>query len=148
MDKKSQIPRYYIKGKPISKEALYYSILFGIGGIIGLVILIIALANKNSNLTLYSGIITVMFLLASLAAATYILIRREAIYLRENKLVIAKLFSTKRFAITNIEKLTAATNNQNGVTSINVTCLGKVAHYKFKNISKEEIARLRRAVNG
>lgn len=148
MDKNSQVKRDYIKGNPISKEALYYSILFGIGCIVGLVILIIALAYKNDKLSLYAGIITTLFLLASLAAATYILIRREAIYLEENTLVIAKLFSTKRFTVANIDKLTAATNNQNGITSVNVTCSGKVTRYKFKNMSKEEIAQLRRATHG
>ena len=147
MNKNPQKPRDYIKGKPMSKEALYYAILFGTGFVTSLIILIIALANDNSKLSVYAGVITPLFLIASLAATAYILVHRESIYVEETTLVISKPLSTKIFPIANIDKFTAATNNTDGITSINVTCLGKVARYKFKNISKEMIAQLRRITN-
>ena len=147
MNKNPQKPRDYIKGKPMSKEALYYAILFGVGFVTSLIILIIAFSNDNDKLSIYSGIISPLFLIASLASTTYILMHREAIYVEENTLVISRPLSTKRFPIANIDKFTAATNNTDGITSINVTCSGKVTRYKFKNVSKEMIAQLRRITN-
>ena len=148
MEKKTQATKSYIKGKPISKEALYYSILFSVSFIVGVVILFIGLANKNKGLSLYAGIITPIFLILAITAAIYLIKHREAIYVEENDLVIKQLFSTGRFTIAKIKKITAATNNTNGITTVNVTCQGKVKGYKFKNISKEEIAQLRRVTHG
>ena len=148
MDKNSQPIKDVIKAKPFSKEALYYSILFGVSFIIGIVLLVIGIVYKNTNLTVYAGVITPVFLILALVALMYLLKRREAIFVENNTLVIRKTFFTKRFDIAKIKKLTAATNQTDGITSVNISTFDKVTRFKLKNLSKEEISHLRRAARG
>ena len=136
-----------IKGNPLNKETLYYSILFGVGFIVILVLMILGCCYHNPGLAIYAGILTPIFLAVSLLSLRYTLVSMDTIYAEEGVLVVKTLLSTKKFEIAKIDKLTAATNNNDNVTTINITVGENTARYEFKNITKDEIAHLRRVTS-
>lgn len=134
-----------ISGLRANRESLYYTILFGAASIVAVVLLIVAFVQKNSPLKVYTYIMLPVFALATTAAARYTFVSKDRIYTKCGVLVIKSFFITRRFKIENIDRLTAATNNKDNVTTVNVVVGDRTASYKFKNMSKEEIAHLRRA---
>ena len=67
-----------IRGDKLSREALYYTILFGAASLINLVLLIFSIVHKNSGLTVYTSVLEPLFILAALIAhkSGYYLYRR------------------------------------------------------------------------
>ena len=136
-----------ITGHSINKESVYYICLFGAAVITALILLIIAYIQRNSGLKIYSWILLPFFSLCTAIAARYTYVGKSKIYVLDGVLVIKSFFATRKFRIEKIEKLTSATNNKDGVTALNIGYKGKVINYKFKTITKEEIAHLRHATS-
>ena len=144
---KSNTSKEVIKDYGINKESIYYVCLFGAASITALVLLIIAYAQRNSGLKIYSWILLPVFILSTVMAARYAYTFKDKIYVADDALFVKCFLATKRYEIDKIERLTAATNNTDGITSINVCYENTVTNYKLTSMSKEEIAHLRRATS-
>ena len=144
---KSNTSKEVIKDYGINKESVYYVCLFGAASITALVLLIIAYAQRNSGLKIYSWILLPVFILSTVMAARYAYTFKDKIYVADDALLVKCFLATKRYEIDKIDRLTAATNNTDGITSINVCYENTVTNYKLTSMSKEEIAHLRRATS-
>ena len=131
----------------LNKETLYYAILFGVAFVTILVLLILGIVNKNTGLIIYTAILTPVFLFSGVAALRYTLISKDTIYVEDKILVIKTFFITGKFPIGSITKLTAGKLTEDDVTSVNITTSDNTVNFKFKNITKEEIAQLRRVAS-
>lgn len=136
-----------VYGLSVNRESLYYTALFGAASITALVLLIISYAQKNTALKIYAWILLPVFALCTLIATRYSFASKNKIYAQRGILVIKSFFITRKFEILKIEKISAATNNKNGVTAVNVFYGGKTYNYKLKSMTKEEIAHLRRVTS-
>ena len=136
-----------VYGLGVNKESVYYTALFGAASLTALVLLIISYAQRNTALKIYAWILLPIFAICTVIAARYSFQSKNKIYAQSGVLVIKGFFATKKFEIAKIEKLTAATNNKNGVTTVNVFYAGRTYNYKLKSMTKEEIAHLRRATS-
>ncbi len=134
-----------ITGLRVNRESVYYTALFGAAFLLSVALLIISLVQENKGLTIYASVLVPLFLVASLVAARSVCVSKNKIYVRRGVLVIKSFFCTRRIEIASIERLTAANFGNKGQTSVNVTYGNKTAKYIFKNLTKEEIAHLRRA---
>lgn len=135
-----------IRGDKLSREALYYTILFGAASLINLVLLIFSIVHKNSGLTVYTSILEPLFILAALIALRCTLISQDTIYIEDKTLVIKRFFETKRIAIANIDKLSCATDTKGETTQIKIVCGKETMKFKYKNFTKENVAHIKRAV--
>ena len=144
---KNKNSKEVIKDYGINKESIYYICLFGAAVITSLVLLIIAYSQRNSGLKIYSWILLPTFILATVMAVRYAYTFKDKIHVVGDVLVIKSFFATKRYEINKIKKLTAATNNTDGITTVNIIYNKSVTKYKFTSITKEEIAHLRRATS-
>lgn len=136
-----------ITGTKISRESLYYIILFGIAALFSLVLLVIGIVQGNKKLIIYSAIILPLFVIASALAARGAYVSRSTVYTDGDTLFIKSFFRTEKIRIKEIEKLSAAKNDKTGKTSVKITHAKKVSKYTFKNFNKEEISHLRRATS-
>ena len=139
--------RDIIKGKPLNREAIYYSALFGAAFVFSLVLLLYGNVKSNSGLITYSAILVPVFATAALASLIFAIRSNNIIYVEDEVLVINRFLSTRKIPLADIGRVSVATNNKTGITSINVNYNGKTAHYNYKNFTKEEIAHLRRATS-
>jgi hypothetical protein len=136
-----------VYGLGVNRESLYYTALFGVASVTALVLLITSYAQKNTALKIYAWILLPIFAIFTLIAARYSFVSKNKIYAQCGVLVIKSFFITRKFEILKIEKISAATNNKNGVTAVNVFYGGKTYNYKLKSMTKEEIAHLRRVTS-
>ena len=136
-----------VLGLCINRESVYYSALFGTASLTALVLLIISYAQRNAGLKIYSWILLPVFVICTAIAARYAFVSKNKIYAQCGTLVIKSFFVTRKYEIAKIDKLTAATNNKDGVTSVNVIYGRSTHNYKYKSITKEEIAHLRRVTS-
>ncbi|MBQ7344007.1 MAG: hypothetical protein IJW53_04500 [Clostridia bacterium] len=136
-----------VYGLGVNRESVYYSILFGAASITALVLLIISYAQKNTALKIYAWILLPIFLVCTVIAARYAFASKNKIYAQCGVLVIKSFFITRKFKIASIEKISAATNNKSGVTTVNVFYDKRTYNYKLKSMTKEEIAHLRRVTS-
>lgn len=136
-----------ITGFGVNKESVYYICLFGAASITSLVLLIISYIQRNSGLKIYSWILLPVFIICTAIAARYTFVSKNKIYVQNGVLVIKSFFITRKFEIEKIKKLTSATNNKDGITIINITYGTKTVNYKYKSITKEEVAHLRHATS-
>ena len=136
-----------IRGFKLNRETLYYTVLFGVGAVISIVLFILGIVFKSAGLMIYTGLITVLFTLAALMTFRLTLISKETLYVENGQLVFKRFFKTDIIAISEIGRVAAVTGLKNDVTTINITYGKNVAKYKFKNFTKEEIAHLRRATS-
>ena len=136
-----------VYGLGVNKESVYYTALFGAASLTALVLLIISYAQRNTALKIYAWILLPIFAICTVIAARYSFASWNKIYAHCGVLVFKSFFITRKFEIAKIEKLTAATNNKDGVTTVNVCYGDRTFNYKFKSMTKEEIAHLRRATS-
>jgi hypothetical protein len=136
-----------IKGKPLNKEAAYYSALFGCALIFSMVLLIYGIAKRNSGLITYSAILVPVFLVITIIALRFVAASFNSIYVENETLVIRKFLTAKKIPLADIVRVSVATNNKTDITSVNVTYGDKTAHYTYKNLTKEDVAHLRRATS-
>ena len=136
-----------VYGLGVNRESLYYTALFGAASVTALVLLFISYAQKNTALKIYAWILLPIFAICTAIAARYAFASKNKIYAHDGVLVIKSFFITRKFEIAKIEKLTAATNNKSGVTTVNVFFGGRNYNYKLRSMTKEEIAHLRRATS-
>lgn len=139
--------REVIRGHRVNRESIYYTALFGVALVTSIVLLIIGIVGKTKGLIIYTAILVPVFALADLAALRYTLVSKDTLYIEDSKLVIKSFFKTRVIPVSLIDKLTAATNNKNNVTTVNITYEKESVSYKFNDITKEDIARLRRATS-
>ena len=139
--------RDVIRGAKLSREFLYYAVLFGIGCITSLVLLVFGIVNKQTALIVYTSIIVPIFLALTLVFSRLTLVSHNTIYVENGTLVIKSFFKTREFAIMEIGKVSAAINNKSNVTSVNVTYGKTTYNYEYKSFTKEDIAHLRRATS-
>ena len=136
-----------VYGLGVNRESIYYTALFGAASLTALVLLIISYAQKNTALKIYAWVLLPVFAICTVIAARYSIQSKNKVYAQCGVLVIKSFFATRKFEIMKIEKLTAATNNKDGVTTVNVCYGGRTFNYKFKSMTKEEIAHLRRVIS-
>ena len=136
-----------IRGTRLNRETLYYTVLFGAAAVTSLVLFILGICYKSAGLMIYTGILLPLFTLSALAMLRLTLISKDTICVEAGTLVIKSFFVTRRIAISDLGKVTAATNNRTGVTTINITYGKTTLSYTYKNFTKEEIAHLRRATS-
>lgn len=136
-----------IAGKRLSRESLYYSILFGMGAVAAAVLLYLGITKHNKGLIIYSGILIPVFLIGTLIAVRFVLVSKNTVYSTDEVLVVKAFFITRKFKVAEIEKLTAAQSGVDGITSVNITYRGKTAHYRFKDLTKDDVSSLRRATS-
>lgn len=142
-----QNSRDVIRGARFSHEFLYYAVLFGLALITSLVLLVFGIVNKQTSLVVYTAIITPIFLALSLVFLRLTLVSHNTIYVEDGTLVIKSFLKTREFKVMEIGKVSAAINNKNNLTSINVTYGKNTFNYEYKNFNKDEIAHLRRATS-
>lgn len=138
--------RDVIKGTRLSREALYYSILFGVAFVISVVLFVFGIIFKSGGLIAYSSTLTVLFLVGSLSAIRFTLISHETVYAEDGYLFIKSFSGTQRFKISKITKLSAVTDEKN-VTKVKITTGKQHAKYKFRNLTKEDIVNLKRVTS-
>jgi hypothetical protein len=136
-----------VYGLGVNRESIYYTALFGAASLTALVLLIISYAQKNTALKIYAWVLLPIFAICTVIAARYSFQSKNKVYVQCGVLVIKSFFITRKFEIMKIEKLTAATNNKDGVTTVNICYGGRTFNYKFKSMTKEEIAHLRRVIS-
>lgn len=136
-----------IIGLRVNKESLYYSILFGVATLVAIVLMIFAFSHNNPGLKIYSCILTPIFAVLSAIAIRFTVMSKDKIHVVDGVLVIKSFFCTRKIKVADIEKLTAAKFGTKGLTSVNITYCGKTAKYIYKNMTKEEIALLRRSTS-
>ena len=147
MKNNSKTPRDVILGKKINRETVYYTALFGAATITALILLFIAYSQGNKELKIYSYVLAPLFFAATAVSARYTCFTKDRIHAQDGVLVIKTFFRTRKLKIAKIEKLTALKSGDDKRTSVKITYLGKVLNYKFKNITKEEVAHLRRTTS-
>ena len=136
-----------VYGLGVNKESVYYTALFGAASLTALVLLIISYVQKNTALKIYAWILLPVFAICTVIAARYSFASWNKVYAHGGFLVFKSFFVTRKFEISKIKKISAATNNKNDVTTVNVFYSEKTYNYKFKSMTKEEIAHLRRATS-
>lgn len=137
-----------IRGEKYDRETLYYTVLFGCAALAFLAVLFRGIWVKNTGLTIYSAILFPIFTLATLLTLRLTLVSKDRLYVEDGFLVIKSFSMTRMIAISDISKVSAATDAKSNVTSVKIS-YGKnnTAKYKYKNFTKEEIAHLKRATS-
>ena len=136
-----------IRGERVNRETLYYTVLFGIAFVVITVLMVFGFMYHNPVLAIYAGILAPLFVAGFLVTLRITLVSKNTIYVENKTLVIKTLASTRKYQLKDIAKITAATNNTTGVTTINVTAGATTKSYDFKNFTKEEITQLRNATS-
>ena len=134
-----------IKGVRLSRESLYYAILFGVAFAVSLVLLFIAIKQGNTGLIIYSSILIPVFLISSIIAARFIALNKNKIYVENGTLVIKTFFANRKFKTADIKKFTSAQHEKN-ITAIKITYQNRVHKFNFKNFTKEELTHMKRAI--
>ncbi len=136
-----------ISGAKISRESLYYTILFGLGAMVAAALIYIGVAKANKGLMIYSIVILPILFIAALISARFTCVSKNTIHKKNGKLILKTFFITRKHKICDIVRLSAKQNGTNGTTSVNITNHIKTVNYTFKKLTNEEIARLRRAAS-
>jgi hypothetical protein len=134
-----------IKGFRLSRESLYYAILFGVAFAVSLVLLFIAIKQENKGLIIYSSILIPIFLISASVATRFTVLSKNKIYVDNGILVIKTFFATKKFKTADIKKLTSAQHEKN-ITAIKITYQNRVHKFNFKNFTKEDLTHMKRAI--
>lgn len=134
-----------IKGFRLSRESLYYAILFGVAFAVSLVLLFIAIKQENKGLIIYSSILIPIFLISASVATRFTVLSKNKIYVDNGILVIKTFFATKKFKTADIKKFTSAQNEKN-ITAIKITYQNRVHKFNFKNFTKEDLTHMKRAI--
>ena len=137
--------RTVILGSKMNRESLYYTLLFFLGTVAAAVLIYVGKVKMNKGLTIYSIVLCPIFLICALIFLRFTCVSRNAIYRKGVKLVVKHFLPTRRLNVAEIDKITVAQNGADGITSVNITYHGKTFNYKFKNVTKEEAAHIRRA---
>ena len=145
--KKKENTKEVITGLRISRESIYYTALFGVAFILSLVLLFIAISQSNKALTIYASVLVPVFLISTLIAVRFTCFTKNRIYVEDEVLVIKTFFTTRKFSIKKIKKLTFPQSEGETVTSVNITYCDQTFRYNFKNLEKEEAQHLKRAVS-
>ena len=140
--------RDVIRGEKYNRETMYYTALFGFAALAFLVVFIRGICIKNTGLIVYSAILCPLFTLAALLVLRLTLVSKDQLYVEDGYLVIKTFTVTRRIAIYDIGKVSAATNEKTNVTSVKINYgRNNTVKYKYKNFTKEEIAHLKRATS-
>ena len=139
----TEITKNTIRGDRVSRESIYYTSLFGVALITAIVLLIISIARHNKSLTIYASLIGALFLIATLVAVRCICMSKNTLHTVGDTLVIKRFFVTRKFKSDKINKLTIVKFGDKGLNKVNITYGEKTFRYKFYNLSKEEISKLR-----
>ena len=136
-----------IRGERVNRETLYYTVLFGIAFVVISVLMAFGFMYNNPVLAIYAGILVPIFIAGFCVTLRLTLVSKNTVYVEDKTLVLKNFRSTGKYPLKDISKITAATNNTTGVTTINITSGATTKSYNFKNFSKEEIAQLRNATS-
>lgn len=136
-----------IAGRHISKESIYYTVLFGIALIVSVALMIVACAQDNKGLKIYAAVLIPLFVLATSVSARFTCISKNKIYIKNGSIVIKSFFVTRKFNISEIKKLTSAQFGKEGLTSIKLKYREKTFKYTFKSLTKEDVAKIRHTLS-
>lgn len=136
-----------IKGFKASRESIYYTCLFGVAFAVSVALAFIGKAQQNKALVVYACILIPLFLISTCVAVRFVFLTKNTVYTKDGVLVIKTFFTTRRFKISDIEKLTSTTSGADGITTMNVTYRSKTVRYKFKKFTKDEAQQIRRAAS-
>ena len=145
MKDKQSIKKDIIKGTKISREGIYYTALFTLGAIVAAILVFVGMTKENKGLTIYASVLLPIFIISALVAARFVCISVGTVCKKGDVLVIKTFFTTRKYKVSEISKLTVAQNNTDGITTVNITRFGKNTCHKFKDFTKEEVAHLKRA---
>lgn len=132
-----------IAGLRVNRESIYYTSLFGAAFIVSLVLLCIAISQHNKALTIYASVLVPVFLISTLIAVRFTCFTKNRIHIKDGTLVIKTFFTTRKFSIKEIKKITFPHSEGDYVTLVNITYYGKTFRYNFKNLKKEDAMRLK-----
>ena len=136
-----------IRGVKLNREFIYYTALFSGGALIFFVLFILGIVFKNAGLTVYNGILTLTFTLATLVALKLTLDSKDTVAVIDGVLTVKKFFTTEKIAVSDIGRVAVICDEKKNVTTVNITHGKEISKLKFKNFTKEEIAHLRRATS-
>ena len=145
--KKAASNKNVIAGEKVSNEGIYYASLFGAALITSIILLIISTQKIYRGLTIYSAILIPVFAIACIAAARYITVSKNTVYLCDGNLVIKSFFVTRSFKINDIKKMNVTYNEVVKRAHVKINYEAKNYEYKL-NLTKEQTASLKRAVHG
>ena len=131
-------------GQRVNKESVYYSALFGAASITSLVLLIIAYAQRNTDLKIYSYVLLPMFILCTATAVRYTLMCKDRIYVKDGVLTVKSFFVNRHFEIGRIEKVTAVSPDDGKPTTVKIIYGNQSYRYSLVNFGKEDISRLKK----
>ena len=129
-----------------SKEYMYYIVLFAIalGASIG--IYIYGNVKANPGLVSYSCFLMPLFVAAELVVLKLFSSTVDPVYEKNGVLCIKKRFFTRKIALECIKKVAISTSGKDNVTTVKFTTEEKAYRYNFKNVSKEDVANLRKLI--
>ena len=136
-----------IRGARFNRETLYYTVLFGAATVTSIVLLILGICYKNTNLIVYTACLVPLFSLSCLTVLRLTLISKDTMYVEGGELVVKRFFTTERVKLADISKLSVVTDEKKNSTTVNLTHGKNVSKYTFKHFTKEETAHLRRAAS-
>ena len=134
-----------IIGFKANRESIYYTSLFSVAFAASILLLIFGKTQNNKGLVTYASVLIPVFLISALIAARFTCVGKNKVYLTKNTLVIKTFFITRKFKTSEIKKLTSAQYGD-GCTSLNIKYHQKTYKYNFKNITKDDVSKIKHAI--
>lgn len=134
-----------IIGFKANRESIYYTSLFSVAFAASILLLIFGKTQNNKGLVTYASVLIPVFLISALIAARFTCVGKNKVYLTKNTLVIKTFFITRKFKTSEIKKLTSAKYGD-GCTSLNIKYHQKTYKYNFKNITKDDVSKIKHAI--
>ena len=145
MQKTKNESKETIIGLKINRESIYYTALFSLAFLASIALLIFGKLQFNDGLVIYASVLMPVFLICAVIAARFTCVTKDKIYIADGTLVIKKFFITRKFKTSEIKKLTSA-QYAGGLTSLNIKYNGKTYNYSFKNLTKDDVTKIRHAI--
>ena len=131
-------------GQRVNKESVYYSALFGAASVTALVLLIIAYAQRNTDLKIYSYVLLPVFMLCTAIAVRYTIMCKDRIYVKDGTLTVKGFFVNRSFEIESIERLTTTSLGDGKPTRVKIVYGKESYRYSLWNFSNEDAVRLKK----
>ena len=126
------------------RESIYYLCLFGAALLASIGLMIYAITKKNPGLTTYSYFLIPLFALSVISALRFLFCTKDPVYVKGDSLFVKRYFFNRRFAISEIEKITVAAHGEKQRYAMNVYYNGKTYNYEYHSVTKDAAARLRK----
>ena len=143
-NKNTSISENVLVHSPAKKSKLFYVILFALATVASAVILLVAFNGFMRVWKTYSIVMTAVFFVLTIVAALVYCASSSKMYLKNDELRVKSKLLTRKFKLSDIEKVKGARFEDQDISTVKITTADKTYKYTYTGISKEDAMRIRK----